>query len=279
MSRIAFLGLGAMGVRMARHLLDGHTVTVYNRTSARAEPLVAAGAHLAPTPKAAAEGADVIITMLTDDDAAEAVWLGEDGAIHSMQSGALAMECSTVTPAWIARLGEVVHSAGGRLLDAPVAGSTPQAEAAKLIFMAGGAEADFEEAKPFMERMGGKVMHVGALGHGATLKLVVNSLFASQVALMAELLQLVAGQGLDPVHITALLAQMPVTSPAAAGVAGLMNAGSHGPKFTTDLVIKDLRYAQSLGALPVVAAACARFEAASEAGLGAQNLTAVHTVS
>ena len=277
MSRIAFLGLGAMGRRMAAHLVASHDLVVYNRTASRADVLVAAGATRADTPRQAAEGADVVITMLTDDAAARQVWLHpETGALAGMSPGALAVESSTVTPGWIAALGEDADAAGVRLVDAPVAGSTPQAEARQLAYLIGGAEADVADAMPVLTLMGAKHLHVGPRGQGAVFKLVVNALFATQVAAISELLKMAADQGLSEERTLSLLRPLPVTSPAAAGVAGLMLAADHASRFPVDLVAKDLRYAVSAGAGPVVAGAQARFEEAAAAGHGALNLSAVH---
>ncbi|MCA9558417.1 MAG: NAD(P)-dependent oxidoreductase, partial [Myxococcales bacterium] len=123
------------------------------------------------------------------------------------------------------------------------------------------------------------ILHAGPRGHGATLKLVVNALFAGQVALMAELLRAAEAHGLEPAHTAALLAKMPVTSPAAAGAAALMVAGDHAPRFPVDLVEKDLGYAAALGRAPVTEAVRSVFAAARAAGLGDRNLTVVHRPS
>ena len=279
MTRIAFLGLGAMGQRMAMHLVSEHDLTVYSRTPSRAATLIEAGATFAATPAEAARGAEVVISMVTDDEASEHLWSAPGtGALHGLEEGALALESSTVTPGWIATLGEHVKARRARLLDAPVAGSTPQAEARKLAFLVGGDADDVAEATPIMESMGAVILHAGELTHGATLKLVVNALFASQVALMAELLNAVEGAGLSAEKILGMLSKMPVTSPAAAGAAGLMMAGDHSPKFPVDLVSKDLGYALELGALPVVEAARERYIAAQNAGLGGENLTVLHAL-
>jgi 3-hydroxyisobutyrate dehydrogenase-like beta-hydroxyacid dehydrogenase len=274
---IGFIGLGAMGARMAAHLLEAHDVRVHNRTKARAAALVEAGAAWASTPREAAEGADLVVVIVTDDEAAEQVWLDpERGALAGMAEGALAIESSTVTPGFVARLARAAGAAGVRLLDAPVAGSTPQAEARQLVHLVGGAADDLAEAEPVLALMGAKRVHAGPSGHGARLKLLVNAAFATQVALMAELLGAAAATGADPAAIHALLAAMPVTSPAAAAAGALMVAGDHAPRFPVDLVAKDLRYASGLGDTPLVRAALERYERASEAGHGGENLTAVH---
>lgn len=280
MTRIAFLGLGAMGSRMAAHLVGDADLVVYNRTPSRADALVAAGARFAATPRDAVRGADLVVSMVTDDAASTALWSDSDvAALHGLSPGTLVLEASTVSPDRIRALNGSVTALGARLLDAPVAGSTPQAEAGALAWLVGGDAADVAEATPWMLRMGGRVVHAGPVGQGAVLKLVVNALFATQVALVAELLAAAEPAGMAPAHLVELLADLPVLSPAARGAAALMVAGDHAPRFPVDLVAKDLAYAGALGATPVVDAARARFVAASEGGHGGENLTVLHALA
>ncbi len=282
MTRIAVIGLGAMGARMARRLLDaGHELTVYNRTPARAEALVAAGARRADTPKDAAAGAEVVLTMLTDDDVARRVWLDpETGIATSIPEGAVALECSTVTPGWIRSLHDALSARGVALVDAPVAGSRPQAEAGQLIFMVGGPAPTVERVRPILSVMGGAIHHAGDLGAGAWLKLAVNSLFGIQVAALGELLGLLSKAGIPPDKAMAVLGEVPVTSPAAKGIGGLIVAGRHAPLFPIDLVEKDFRYAllagRDVGAeLPAVEAGRRIYARAQEAGHGDANISGV----
>ena len=157
--------------------------------------------------------------------------------------------------------------------------SSPQAEAGQLAVLAGGSEAALARARPLLDVLGSAVLVAGPEpAHAAVFKLLVNGLFASQVAVMADLLRAAATAGLAPAHVVALLTRMPVTSPAAAAAAGLMLAGDHAPRFPVDLVVKDLRYASALGPQPVVDAARARFEDAAARGFGGANLTVVHRV-
>ena len=143
--RVAVLGLGTMGLGMAKNLLKaGFEVSVFNRTQSKAEPLRAEGATLAATPAEAAAGAEVVISMLADDAASRAVWLGEKGALQAMEEGAVLVESSTATPAWVEALKAAAEARGCPLLDAPVTGSKPQAEAAQLSFLVGGEAAVLE---------------------------------------------------------------------------------------------------------------------------------------
>jgi 3-hydroxyisobutyrate dehydrogenase len=274
--RLAFLGLGAMGQRMAARLLGaGHAVTVWNRSPGPQAALQAQGARVGATPREAAEGADVVFAMLRDDAASLAVWLDDTtGAAAALAPDALAVECSTLSPAWVA---ELARQLPVPLVDAPVAGSRPQAEAGQLIFMAGGAAADVERLRPLLLAMGSVVHTPGSTGSGAALKLAVNSLFATQVAAVAEQLALLRSLDVDLPTALAVLKAMPVTSPAAAGAAALMLAGADAPQFPVELVVKDLGYAVAASAqpLPLTASTLGRFQAALEAGYGNEHLVAV----
>jgi 3-hydroxyisobutyrate dehydrogenase len=277
MTRIAWLGLGAMGSRMAAVLLKaGYELTVWNRTPESSAPLVAAGARLARTPAEAAGAADIIFSMLTDDDAARAVWLAGDGALKGAKPDAVIVEASTVSPTWISELAAAAESAGVDLIDAPVAGSRPQAEAGQLIVMAGGEASVFELVRPVLSAMAADVIHVGPKGSGAVLKLAVNAFFAVQLAAMAELLGLLARNGVNRVVAAELLARFPVVAPPLAGAARMMAAGLAAPMFTIDLVAKDLAYASALakpGDAPMSDAAHYVARQAILAGLGELNVS------
>jgi 3-hydroxyisobutyrate dehydrogenase-like beta-hydroxyacid dehydrogenase len=285
MSKIAFLGLGAMGSRMAANLVKaGHEVTVWNRDPARAEAFRQQNARIAGTPRAAATGAAVVISMVTDDAAARSVWLDPaTGALAALGPGAIAIESSTVTPAWIEELGAAVTARGARLLDAPVAGSRPQAEAAQLVFMVGGAREAFDAARPVLDAMGVSIMHVGGLGQGAVLKLAVNTLFAAQLESVAELLGFLTRNGFAADEAAALLGAFPIVAPPIAGAAKMMAAKSVAPLFTIDLIEKDLGYiidtaARSGASLPGAQSARAAFQRAQQQGLGQANISGLAAV-
>jgi 3-hydroxyisobutyrate dehydrogenase-like beta-hydroxyacid dehydrogenase len=285
MSAIAFLGLGAMGSRMAANLIKaGHAVTVWNRDPAKAAALAQTGAAMAGTPKAAAEGADIVLSMVTDDAAARTVWLDAGtGALAGMKPGAVAVECSTVTPAWIRELGTALAGKGLSLLDAPVAGSRPQAEAGQLVFMVGGDAAAFARAEPALAPLAARVMHVGGLGQGAVLKLAVNTLFAAQLESVAELLGFLSRNGFQPEQAAELLGAFPIVAPPIAGAAKMMAAKNATPLFTIDLIEKDLGYiidtAKASGAdLPGAESARAAFRRAQGKGLGQSNVSGLAAV-
>lgn len=279
-ARVAVLGLGAMGQRMAARLLDaGYALTVWNRSAAAAEPLAARGATVAATPADAARGAALVLSMLTDDEASAAVWLdGPDAALSTVTPGTVLVDAGTVTPGWIRRFDSAARARGASVLDAPVAGSRPQAEAGQLVFFVGGDAAALDAARPAFEAMGRAVLPVGGIGRGAETKLLVNGLFAAQLAAMAEALTIGESIGIDAPALAEMLGTLPTTSPALAHAAKMMAAGDDTPLFTIDLVAKDLRYLQALAGQGHVrttafAATLAAFDAARARGLGARHVT------
>jgi 3-hydroxyisobutyrate dehydrogenase len=280
--KVTFLGLGAMGSRMAANLVRaGHAVTVWNRTPRATEALAALGAHVAATPRAAAEGAEFVISMVTNDAASAAVWLDPNtGALGGLGESAIALESSTVTPQWIEKLSAAVTARGARFLDAPVSGSLPQAEARQLIVMVGGDTAAFQAAAPVLSAIAGAIYHVGPKGQGIALKLAVNALLGIQVAAYGELLGYLSKSGLAPSHALDLLSKMPMASASAIGAAKLMVARDFAPRFPVDLIAKDFGYAidsaGNIGAdVPVTEATRTQFEKLRGLGFGAENMTAV----
>ncbi|MEM9344001.1 MAG: NAD(P)-dependent oxidoreductase [Pseudomonadota bacterium] len=273
MTKVTVLGLGATGSRMAVRLIDaGHDGTVWNRTPDRAAPLVTEGATLAETPQHAAQNAEIVLSMVNDDAAARAVWLGSDGALSGLAPTALAVESSTTSPDWI---GELAKATGPRLLDAPVAGSRPQAEAGDLIFLTGGTPENAARFEPVAQAMGRAVLHAGPQGKGIALKLIVNGLLGLQTAALAELLAYGETMGLPAAQTMDLISDTPVTSPAAKIAGALIAAGNHAPLFTVDQIIKDLRYLTQGTDMPVLETTRAAFEQAQQKGNSQKHITAV----
>jgi 3-hydroxyisobutyrate dehydrogenase-like beta-hydroxyacid dehydrogenase len=171
MATLGFVGLGAMGSRLARRLLEaGHTVSGHNRTPDKARALAPAGLKVAATPREAAEGATAVFSMVTDDAALRAVALGADGILAGLARGAVFVEMSTVSPALTRELGEAVARHGAAMLDAPVSGSTITVEQGQASIVIGGDAAALERVKPYLAAMGpGGLTHVGALGMAKTM--------------------------------------------------------------------------------------------------------------
>ena len=248
MSRIAFLGLGRMGAPMARRLLDTdsehkHELIVWNRTAARTEPLVAAGAHAAATPAAAAARADVVITMLADPTALESVLFGVDGVVQTIRPEACLVEMSTVGPDAVAAL-KARLPAGTGFVDAPVMGSVGPAAHGDLTVLAGG---DVERVRELLGAFG-PVVNCGDAGSGAARKLVLISAALAGVTLVGEVLALAEALGVPRDAAMGGLANGPL----AASVQRIRTAESD---FDVSLAAKDLTLATNAAALPQLAAA------------------------
>ncbi len=271
-----------MGSRMALSLLKAdHEVTVWNRSPGKTDLVVKAGAVVADTPRTAVKDADFAISMVRDDEASKQVWLdSETGALAGLSKNAIAIESSTLTVAWTKQLGEQFQQHLIAFLDAPVAGTRPQAEAAQLIYFVGGDAEAFTKAKPILQAMGSAVHHLGSVGSGMTIKLVVNSLFSIQISALGELIGLMRGCGLDEAKAIEILTSTPVCSPAAKGAAAGILARKFSPMFPIELVEKDLTYAMKTAQandtkLPLVEAAQHIFASAIEQGYGDNNITGI----
>jgi len=270
-----------MGGGMARRLLGaGFAVTVFNRNPARAEPLAAAGARVAGSPREAAAGAEVVFSMVADDAASRAIWLGPDGAIAGAARGAVLVECSTLTVAWVQELAQAAAAAGAECIDAPVTGSKNQAAAGELNFLTGGNAAALETIRPALNAMGRSVTHLGPTGSGALLKLINNFLAGVHVAATAEAVAWIERTELDRAQAIAFLSDSAVGSPVTKTVAARMCAPDFTPNFFLRLMAKDLGYASGEAAKAgqqLTSAAMARdvFQRAIAAGHGDKDMSAV----
>ena len=278
---VAILGLGTMGMGMAKNLLKaGFTVHAYNRTRSKAESLAADGAHIHETPADAARAADIIVAMLSDDNASRAAWTGPQGALSSAKAGAVLIDSSTITPAWVEELGELAKIRDLEFLDAPVTGSKAQAEGKQLNFLVGGDAKTLERARPALEAMGQSVIHLGPVGCGARMKLINNFLCGVQVASLAEAVVWIERSGLNREQALEFLKKAAPGSPLVAGVSTRMVEATYGVNFFLSLMKKDMNYAQAdaktLGVeLRTAATAESRFEEAVQAGLAEKDMSAV----
>lgn len=240
--RIAFLGLGAMGRPMAANLLKaGYPLTVWNRTASRAEPLTAQGAALAASPQAAAASAAIVITMLTDVPAVEAVAFGADGLLAGLQAGAAYVDMSTVTPSLSLRLAEVAQARGARFLEAPVLGTIGPAADGTLTILAGGDAATLDALRPVLDVMGSTIIHAGPSGQGTWLKLLANALMGVTMQAFFELLAVGQRAGFDRATLAQTFGALPMSSPVMQRKTPPILAGDFSPQFTLDLFNKDLR--------------------------------------
>lgn len=184
---LGFVGLGVMGGRMAKRLLDArYPVVGYNRTREKARWLIDAGLRVAPTPRQVAQAADAVFTMVTDTAALEAVTRGSDGILAGLRPGAVLVEMSTVSPEAVRALAAEVAAREADLLDAPVSGSPATLDAGQLSFMVGGAEAALERVRPYLTAIGPTITHVGAIGLAKAMKIAINQGLAVQMLAFAE---------------------------------------------------------------------------------------------
>jgi 3-hydroxyisobutyrate dehydrogenase-like beta-hydroxyacid dehydrogenase len=276
--RVAFLGLGIMGSRMARNLRRaGFDVVVWNRTRSRADEL---GEPIAETPRAAGERADVVITMVVDAPDVEAVLFGEDGAAAGLREGGLVVDMSTIAPTAVRRIAERLAERKIGFVDAPVTGSKPRAEDATLTIMAGGSGQDFERAKPLFEAMGELIVHCGPSGHGAMVKLLNNALAATNAAVLAQALDIAERYGLDGDRMLEVMSAGSAKSTMLDLKARPMLEHDYEPLFKLAHMLKDVRHcldeARALGQDFRLASDAERLYAAADAaGLGDEDFAAV----
>jgi 3-hydroxyisobutyrate dehydrogenase len=278
---IALLGTGTMGGGMAANLLKGgFPLTVYNRTRAKAAPFVAQGAKIAESPAAAVEGAQLILSMLSDDDACREAWIGTKGALAAAEPGAILVECSTASPAWISELAELAGVRGLDLLDAPVTGSRVQAEAGQLTFLVGGPEDALAAIRAPLEAMSKEIIHLGHVSSGAKMKLLNNFLCGVQVASLAEGMAWLEHSGLDRDRALQILKSGAPGSPLISAISARMVSEDYTVNFLLRLLSKDLAYAQAAAAqagvdLTTATNAKQLFDRAAAAGYGEKDMSAV----
>jgi 2-hydroxy-3-oxopropionate reductase len=204
--RVGFIGLGIMGMPMARNLMEaGYELTVHNRSPEKAEELGKEGAAVAATPREVAENSDVVITMLPDSPQVREVVAAEDGVLEGISEGALLIDMSTISPVVTEELAEAVKEKGASMLDAPVSGGDVGAIEGTLSIMVGGEEADFQRAKPLFEAMGKTITHVGPTGAGQVTKAANQVVVALTIEAVSEALVLGSAGGVSPEKILEVL--------------------------------------------------------------------------
>ena len=238
---VGFIGLGIMGRAMARRLLDaGHRLTVYNRDASKAAELVAAGARQAPTPRAAAEGNDVVITMVTDSAASGNVILGPEGAVHTMKTGGVIVDMSTINPGSARRIGVALRGRGVGFLDAPVTGMEVRAREGTLSILVGGEKADLEKVRDVLSVLGNRITYMGKLGSGQTAKACNQVLCAVNMVGIVEALHLARMGGLDPATLVEALIPGAGGSWALERFGPQIVKGDFAPGGRIELMLKDL---------------------------------------
>jgi 2-hydroxy-3-oxopropionate reductase len=272
--RVGFIGLGIMGRPMALNLLKaGYALTVYNRTEASAEPLVAAGATLANSPRSVAEGCDVVITMVTDSEVVSDLVLGKNGVVEGAHRGMVLVDMSTISPRATKEIASQLAERGASMLDAPVSGGDKGAIAGTLTIMVGGPTSVFEESLPILAAMGKKIVHMGGTGAGQLAKLSNQILVAGNMVGLCECLLFAKRAGLDLAKLIDSLSAGAASSWALVNLGPKVMSRDFAPGFRVKLLEKDLGYvvstAEELGAaVPATVLVRDLYRRLEEEGLG-----------
>ena len=246
--KIGWIGLGKMGLPMSTNLLKaGYPLRVYNRTREKTKELADQGAQVADSPKALAAGMDVIISMISDDSALEAVVFGADGVFEGAKAGAIYIDMSTVSPGISARVSEAADKKGIKYLRSPVSGSTALASAGTLTIFASGPKDAYDQCVDIFDCMGQKSFHVGLDEKARYLKLVINMMVGLTSAMTAEALTFGEKGGLDWEQMIDIVNNSAVASPLIGYKAQMLKDRDYAPAFTIAQISKDFDLALDTG--------------------------------
>jgi 3-hydroxyisobutyrate dehydrogenase len=279
--RIGFAGMGLMGSRMARNLLQkGFPLTVWNRTPERCEPLARDGAKVARTPRELAEAADVVVACVADPDAAARIMFAEDGIRPVARPGFRYLECSTISPGLVRRMGEVLRGKGADILEAPVTGSKLGSEKGTLLFMTGGRPETHEELMPVMMAMGTKAILCGELGSASVVKLVGNTIISFMLEGLCEGLVVARKNDIPVQKVLEVVMASGFASPYFTFKGAAIDRRDFDQHFSIDLLVKDQTLMLDEAAarrvpLPGLAAIREVFQSARAQGLGQEDIAAV----
>ena len=279
--RIGFAGMGLMGSRMARNLLKkGFPLTVWNRTPERCEPLAKEGAHVARSPRELAESSDVVVACVADPDAAARIVFAEDGIRPAARPGFRYLECSTISPGLVRRMGEVLRPRGADILEAPVTGSKLGSERGTLLFMTGGRAETHEELMPVMMAMGTKAILCGELGQASVVKLVGNTIISFMLEGFCEGGVVAQKAGVPLSKVLEVVMASGFASPYFAFKGAAIEKRDWDQHFSIDLLVKDqtLMMEEAASArvpMPGLAAIREVFQSARAQGFGQEDIAAV----
>lgn len=273
-TRVGWIGTGVMGASMAGHVLSaGYRLTVFNRTAAKADALVAAGAARASSPRTVAESSDVVFTIVGHPYDVEAVILGEDGVLDHAAPGSVLVDMTTSRPTLAERIAEVARSRGVDSVDAPVSGGDAGAREARLSIMVGGDPDVVDRIMPLLEVMGKTIVHQGGHGLGQHTKMVNQTLIASNMISICEALLYAQKAGLDIESVLRSVGSGAAGSFALSSLAPRMIRGDFEPGFFVEHFVKDMGIALDEAkrmhlALPGLALAHQLYQAVLAAGDG-----------
>jgi 3-hydroxyisobutyrate dehydrogenase-like beta-hydroxyacid dehydrogenase len=280
--KIGFIGLGIMGGRMAGNLQkNGYSLVVFNRTRAKAEPLLGPCGTFSDSPAKLAEQVDVLFTMLAHPDAVEEAALGTNGFLNHLRPNALWVDCSSVNPSFSKKVAAEAARREVHFVDAPVTGSAAPAAEAKLIFWVGADPADLETIRPLLLCMGNKIVHTGGHGAGTSMKMVVNLLLGTGMAAFAEAMALGEGLGLSQKMLFDSLLGTPAVAPFLASKREKIESGNYEAEFPLRWMQKDMHLAsvsayESGVAMPLTNAAKEIYRLAMREGHATQDFSAIY---
>lgn len=281
MNRIGFIGLGVMGAPMAANLLrKGYQVTIYNRTPGKADELVELGADVAGTPAAAARAAELVVTMISNDDAIREVYYGQNGLLSELLPGTIIIDSSTISPSLARQIAADTAAKSADFLDAPVTGSKPAAENGTLVFMVGGNAEAMEKSREVLLAMGRKIIYMGPSGSGATAKIAHNTVVGINAAALIEGMTIAAGGGIDAAAFLELVGSGGAASRFAEMKTPKLLERDFSVQFSLSLMLKDLRLSSALSdslnvPTPVLESVKSVFQAGEAIGVGNLDLSAL----
>ena len=280
--KIGFIGLGIMGSRMAANLQkQGHSLVVFNRTRAKAEPLLGPCGTFSDSPAKVADQVDLLFTMLAHPDAVEQAALGANGFLNYLRPNALWVDCSSVNPSFSKKMAVAAAARQIRFVDAPVTGSATVAAEGRLVFWVGAEDADLEATRPLLLCMGNRVVHVGGHGMGTSMKMVINLLMGDAMAAFAEGMALGEGLGISRKILFDSLLGMPAIAPFLASKREKIESGNYEPEFPLRWMQKDMHLAsvsayESGVAMPLTNAAKELYRLAMREGDAAEDFSAIY---
>ncbi|NLY70094.1 MAG: NAD(P)-dependent oxidoreductase [Clostridiales bacterium] len=279
MAKVGWIGLGNMGNPMSRNLLKaGHEVTVWNRTKAKAQQVLDAGAKWADSPKEVAEQSDIIFTMVADGPVLQAVTLGDNGVVAGLSAGKIVIDMSTVAPAESLKVNDAIEAKGCKFLRAPVTGSTVLAENATLGILASGDKEAYDKVLPLFEKMGKNQFYLGGGEEARTLKLSLNMMIGVSMQMMAEAVVLSEKAGLDTKQVCEVIAGSAVGSPLVNYKKDVIVEGKYPAAFSVNMMKKDFDLAFEAGkqygaAMPVTALTRQFLEMCTATGRGEKDFS------
>ncbi|MEW7290133.1 NAD(P)-dependent oxidoreductase [Aquimarina sp. 2304DJ70-9] len=282
MKTIGCIGLGIMGSRMAANLQKaGYALIVHNRTKEKAQELIDNGAIWANSVKEVGEKSDVVITMLSTPEVVKEIALGENGLLSGMRKKSLWINCSTINPSFTKEMEFLSKESQVRYLDAPVAGTKGPAEQGELLFLVGGDHKDVEEVSPLFDIMGKKTLHLGNIGQGAAMKMLINQLLGQSMVAFAEALVMGEAMGLAKETLFNVLLNTPVVAPVMTAIRPKLENNNYEPNFPLQWIQKDLHLSSISAyengvATPNLNATKEIFAQAKQQGFGGQDFTAVY---